>query len=54
MCVCVAFLLEQLISLSGAIKAEKGTWKLSLKRKSWGGKKNNKKKQPSKTFIGLS
>lgn len=44
MCVCVAFLLEQLISLSGAIKAEKGTWKLSLKRKSWGEKKKTNKK----------
>lgn len=51
MCVCVAFLLEQLISLSGAIKAEKGTWKLSLRRKSWGEKKNNKKNNRPKHSL---
>jgi len=29
---CVVFLLGQLISLSGVIKAEKGRWKLAFKR----------------------
>lgn len=40
-CMCVAFLLDQLISLSGVIKAEKGRWKLSFISKSFVKKKIN-------------